>query len=202
MIRFALVALLLSVVPLQAGHNSPPAGTEWQVGPVINGRSSSPGMPRTITGTFEFPKCGKGSVHYVTRRIDGPITGTVMLTYTIEASADAVFTASDGGTPGRIALHFQRSGDNWSARGKYAGYRWYSINRPLIAPGTHTISIPLDIAHWGAVLASGRTQALFDAAKARPTRIGFTFGGTGNAGHGVCLETGTARFTVKSFTVG
>jgi hypothetical protein len=201
MIRYALVALLLSIVPLQAGHNTPPAGTEWQVGPVINGRSSSPGMPQTITGTFEFPKCGKGSVHYVTKRIDGPLSGTVTLTYSIEASADAVFTASDGGGAGRIALHFQRSGDNWSARGKYAGYRWYSGNRPLVASGEHTISIPLGLAQWGAVLASGRTQALFDAARQRAYRIGFTFGGASNAGHGVCLESGTARFTIKAFTV-
>jgi hypothetical protein len=112
-----------------------------------------------------------------------------------------VFTASDGGGAGRIALHFQRSGDNWSARGKYAGYRWYSGNRPLVASGEHTISIPLGLAQWGAVLASGRTQALFDAARQRAYRIGFTFGGASNAGHGVCLESGTARFTIKAFTV-
>jgi hypothetical protein len=201
MIRFALAALLISVVPLQAGHNSPPAGTEWQVGPIINGRSSSPGMPRTITGTFEFPKCGKGSVHYVTKRIDGPFSGTVTLTYSIEASADAVFVASDGWTPGRIALHFQRKGDDWSARGKYAGYRWYSLYRQYVLPGEHTIGLSSDLANWGAVLSSGRTQALFDAAKHRAYRIGFTFGGSGNAGHGVCLSTGSAQFTIRAFTV-
>jgi hypothetical protein len=190
-----VIRLALVMLPLLVGHNTPPAGTEWQIGPVINGRSSSPGMPRTTTGGFDFPKCGAGSVHYVTRRIDGPIKGPVTLTYSIEASADAVFMASDGGTPGRIALHFQRKGDNWSGRGKYAGYRWYSLNRPLIAAGTHTISLPFDLAHWGAVLASGRTQSLFDQAKAGVYRIGFTFGGSSNAGHGVCMKSGTARFS-------
>jgi hypothetical protein len=202
-IRIAAFALaFLLACSASANHNDVPPATEWQIGPVINGRSSSPGMPQKTGDTFDIPACRKGEVHYVTKKIKGRLTGSMTLTYTIEASPDAVFVAADGGTPGRIALHFQRKGDDWSARGKYAGYRWYSLNRPLIAPGTHTISIPLDLAHWGAVLASGRTQALFDAAKAKPHRLGFTFGGTGNAGHGVCLSSGTARFTVKSFSVG
>jgi hypothetical protein len=162
--------------------------TAWQI-------TRSIGMPKKITDGFDFPMQGRGEVHYVTRTVKGPITGSLALTYTIEASDSAVFVACDGGTPGRIAIHFQRKGDDWSARGSYAGYRWYSLNRPLVAPGTHTISIPLDLANWIAVLPTSRTQPLFDAAKSRPARIGFTFGGSGNAGHGVCLKSGTARFS-------
>jgi hypothetical protein len=202
MVRFAAFAIaFLLGCSASANHNSVPPATEWQIGPIINGRSSSPGMPQKTGDTFDIPACRNGEVHYVTKTIKGRLTGTMTLTYTIEASPDAVFVAADGGTPGRIALHFQRKGDDWSARGKYAGYRWYSSARHLVTPGEHTINIPLDLASWKAVLGSGRTQALFDAAKARPTRVGFTFGGTGNAGHGVCLSSGSARFTVKSFTV-
>jgi hypothetical protein len=159
----------------------------WQI-------TRSVGMPKKITDGFDFPMQGRGEVHYVTRTIKGPLTGSLTLTYSIEASEGAVFSACDGGTPGRLAIHFQRKGDDWSARGAYAGYRWYSVRRTLLVPGANTITIPLDFEHWGAVLGTGRTQPLFDAAKARPARIGFTFGGTGNAGHGVHLLSGSARF--------
>jgi hypothetical protein len=162
---------------------------DWQI-------TRSVGMPKRIVDGFDFPMAGRGEVHYVTKTVKGPLTGSLTLTYSIEASPGTVFSACDGGTPGRLAIHFQRKGDDWSARGAYAGYRWYSTKRTVLVSGEHTtISIPLDdIWHWGAVLGTGRTQPLFDAAKARPARIGFTFGGTGNAGHGVHLLAGSARF--------
>jgi hypothetical protein len=164
------------------------SGVKWQI-------AHSVGMPKRITDGFDFPMQGRGEVHYVTSKINGPITGALTLTYSIEASPGTVFSACDGGTPGRLAMHFQRKGDDWSARGAYAGYRWYSRSRPLLVPGAHTITVPLDFEHWGAVLVSGMTRPLFDAAKSRPARIGFTFGGTSNAGHGVHLLAGSARFS-------
>jgi len=193
-----------------ATHNTTPtdpALVEWQIGPIIDGRSSSPTMPRKVYGSFDFPLCSTPvspdgpSVHYVTTKWGTRLAGTMTLTYRVEASPDAVFIAADGATAGRIALHFQRKDDNWTAYGKYAGYRWYSRSRPLVVPGEGFISVPLDLANWGAVLTSGYTQSLFDDAKRRVARVGFTFGGAGNAGHGVCLTSGTAKFVIESFTI-
>lgn len=206
LLALACLALAASRPPSDYAE-APDAAKPWQIGPVIKGRSSSPGMPRAVADGFDFPRCAEPvspdvpSVHYVTRA-SGRIGGTMTLSYSIEASPDAVFVAADGGSAGRIALYFQRRGDSWSGRGKYAAYRWWSSNRPTLKPGTWSLSVPLDRAAWIPVTSSRHaTAAAFGKAAAKAARVGFTFGGAGNAGHGVCLTSGTASFRVVSFAV-
>ena len=107
---------------------------------------------------------------------------------------------TEGGTP-RITLYFQRDGDDWSASGKYAAYRWFSAKRWVVAPGAYTIEAPLVFDSWRAVSGAAGTAENFAAATNDAERVGFVFGG-GNVGHGVCLTSGSAKFIVKSFTVG
>jgi hypothetical protein len=155
--------------------------------------------------TFIITPCGptierKDGIHYVTQKRSTSIKGSIRLNYTIAGGATIVPT--EGSSP-RITLYFQRAGDDWTARGKYAAYRWYSKQRLAIADGTFDLLIPLEYLSWGPVTASTyNTQAYFEAAKAAPRRVGFVLGGSVGAGHGICTTVGQALFTINSFSVG
>lgn len=177
----------------------------WQIGPIINGVNSSPGMPSSFTTEFNFPlvtnpNANSPSVHYVTTPFpsQGSLWGNMGILYSIQASEDAVFTAVDGLTPGRIALHFQRPNVDWT---QLNTDRWWSKTRPVLTPGDHFFSADLGpVENW--IKVSGvPTQTEFNSAKSSIGRVGFTFGGTGNAGHGVCLTRGSAKFIVRYFGV-
>ena len=98
------------------------------------------------------------------------------------------------GDQGRMHLHFQRSGDDWSSSKLSAGYRQWSSAKQLLAAGSYVFEVPLVASEWG-----NRTG--FDAARSRVENVGFTLSDRQSAGHGVCMAAGTATITVKSFTV-
>lgn len=102
-----------------------------------------------------------------------------------------------------ITPYFQRSGDNWSGRGRFEAYRWYATfaTHAPIRPGTNEIVAPLD-GLWTAVeTSSARTNpAAFQAALARADQVGFVLGGGDGYGHGV-FATGPARLIVTDFRV-
>lgn len=96
----------------------------------------------------------------------------------------------------------RRRGDDWQAKGGTEFYRWWSVNYVDLRPGTYTLTVPLVRGFWTPVVDNDRgTEAHYAAALRDPEYVGFTFGG-GFAGHGVCAKSGTARFVVKSFSVG
>lgn len=185
---------------------APESGGIWTIGPIINGKNYSVGMPETIVDTFDFPTCSNPispqgpSVHYVTKPAEGPLSGSMSVT--LEITGDAEFTATEGSQP-RARLYFQRRGDNWTARSPYDAYRWYSpftVSIPM-TPGVHTLSVPLTRDRWGSVMGTP-TEAEFEAAKRDAAVVGFVFGGTGGAGHGVCLLSGQARCRIVDFRIG
>lgn len=182
----------------------------WIIGPVVRGRNYSRRMPLHPTpgrnGAFsiELPRA-PGSVHYVTFR-HGSLQGKrrIVMRYRIEAEPGARIVPRTMPTlPSMITLYFQRSGDNWTARGPFETYRWYATfaTRSPVTPGTHVMVAPLD-ANWTAVQGStARTQpAAFRAAKAQADEVGFVLGGGDGAGHGV-YATGRARLIVTEFQV-
>lgn len=225
MIRALAIAASLAALPLAALIATPAdaqlsrlselarqQADEWQIGPFYKGRSLSPGMPATATRAgdrayfdFPWPTARAGHVHYVTRRT-GPLTGArrIVLRYRIEGERGVRFRPQEH--PDReatLSLYFQRRGDNWKARGRYATYRWYAPEALMgpLTPGTHEVSVPLD-ANWVAVMGANRRSApeAFEAALANAARVGFVFGSRGGRGHGV-FATAPARFTILDFRV-
>lgn len=188
----------------------------WEIGPIIRGKSRSDGMPlrpaqaglEAVGGwSFDFPgpSARNGHVNYVTmpsRSLGG--ARRITMTYRIDAGRGVQFHPQEyPGTPATMSLYFQVRGDNWTARDQYRFARWYAPAEKVetLRPGTHTVSIDMD-ENWIAVVAFKRDTAPeeFRRALANASRIGLTFGGKGGRGHGV-YATGAARFTLLDFRV-
>jgi hypothetical protein len=179
----------------------------WTIGPVIRGHNYSVGMPPTMVNkTFAFPPCSNPvsprgpSVHYVTRACRS-LSEQKLIRLVFEVVGDGFVCDAEHPTgQGRLSLYFQRRGDNWSARGVYGAYRWYSAAVASMTPGEHVLEVPLRFVDWRAVSGAAASQPRFREAKANAVRVGFTLGGS-NKGHGNCVLRGAAQFVMKEFRV-
>ena len=105
--------------------------------------------------------------------------------------------------PATVSLYFQRGGDDWSARGRMASYRWYAPPAAVIplTPGERTVTVRLD-AGWTNVNGkpvSDDPQG-FAAARAETAMLGVAFGSASRRSHGVYV-TGRATFTLLAVEV-
>lgn len=185
----------------------------WQIGPIVRGRNLSIGMPPAPTPVgrgwyFDFPHPGPsaGRVGYVTTP-SGPLLGktSIMLRYRIDAAPGVrIAPRQSPQSLAALSLYFQRRGDNWSGRGPFEHFRWYAIptKRLPLTPGEHQVTLTLDPSNWKSVQSARGNQVpdAFREALRDTGRIGFVFGGTGGAGHGV-YATGPARFILIDFRV-
>lgn len=204
---FLPLALVAGAAASIAVAAAPPAEA-WQIGPVIRGKNYSVGISGTLRPGpqgpwFAFPEQGRGHIHYVTLPT-GSIEGASQITvrYRIDAAPGTRFVAQESGLPGKFGLAFQRSGDTWSAKGRYETYRWYSPDIRQLSPGVHAFTVRLDDPRWRAVL--GTTLAAnpqaYAEAMAQSESVSMTFGAEGGRGHGV-YSTAPARFTLLDFRI-
>lgn len=128
-----------------------------------------------------------GHLNYV-MRYGGPAT---TIRYRVEGGP---ILQSENGQPATAGLMLQRKGDSGSARGKYAGYRWFSRAHLPLTEGEHVVTVPLDASHWGPVMADPQAASFADCL-ANLEGIAVVFGGTGGRGHGVY---GTGRIELLS----
>lgn len=164
----------------------------------------SPGMPaRPVPDGdgwgFTFPTNPASHVHYV-QNFDPPHLEpgkSIRVRFRVSGQG---FTAQEWpNEPATVSLLIQRKGDDWTARGKMAGHRWYSAQQVTLAEGEHTMTIPLDVAHWGDVF-GGKAPVLFSEALRHADNVGLVFGSPSGRGHGV-YATGPATFTLLEFEV-
>lgn len=201
--------LIAPLMLLSASALASERGSDWQIGPEIRGKNYSAGVPRVMADTrdgpaFIFPADPRGQVKYVTRET-GSLANARSLTirYRIDASEGARFVANERpSSPAMLSLYFQRRGDTWSAKNRYAFYRWYSvIDKTLpLRSGEHTITLNFRD-EWRAVMgAQSQGNPAFEDALENAERVGFVFGWSGGRGHGV-HATGPARFTLLDFEI-
>lgn len=205
--------LLLLLAALGTVAAAGPPARQWEIGPVIRGESYSPGMPASPSPTpggwsFDFPgpDARAGHVHSVSfdpRSLAG--ARRIVVRYRIDAAPGARFVAQE--TPGvapTVSVMVQRAGDNWSARGRYAGYRWYAPGATLrpVQAGVGQMVIDLADPGWTSVVGQPRSTApgAFRAAMEDTGRIAVVFGTAGARGHGV-YATRPARFTLTGFDI-
>jgi hypothetical protein len=109
------------------------------------------------------------------------------------------------GKPGALSLYIQRQGDDMSAMGVMAYYRWFAVpERVDLALGSVTLTVSLkDVSKWVSVYSSDPAvnASYWQPALASVGNIGFVLGGGCFAGHGVALTSGSATFTLKSYVV-
>lgn len=187
-------ALLASKGGKRKGDAPKPAPTArgWAIG-------YSPGMSQrdlvpTATGwRIAIQTRPDHHLHYVQNfqppalRVGGQITVRLRVTggpCIPQESPDAQATAS---------LLIQRKGDDWTARGEMASYRWYSREQIPLTEGEHVIAVTLTPSQWGDVY-GGQNARLFADAIAHLDNIGIVFGSAGGRGHGVYA---TAPCTVE-----
>ena len=159
-------------------------------------------MPKAPTAQgsgwyFDFPITPSSHVHYVQDFEPPALRPGMTLTARFRIDGTTVFIPQESpAQKATVSLLVQRKGDDWSARGKYAAYRWYSGEQIALAPGEHVLRVPLTAEHFGDVYGGHDPQA-FAAALANVKNIGLVFGSTGGRGHGV-YATSVARFTLVS----
>ena len=144
-------------------------------------------------------------MNYVTFR-HGSLAGHERITmrYRVEAAPGVrILPATDPASPSMITLYFQRTGDNWSGRGRFETYRWYATfaTQSPITPGEHVMTASLG-GNWTAVQTSSARSAplAFRDALLNADQVGFVLGGGNGYGHGV-FATGPARIVVTDFRV-
>lgn len=205
----ALAATAALTVPVALAA-MPPAGA-WEIGPTVRGKNYSVGMPaRPSAGpggslVMDFPVAGAGQVDALTTAV-GPLAGARAITmrYRVDAARGTRFVPDE--TPGEtatVSLYFQRAGDTWSAKGRYASYRWYVPERAVIplTPGEHTVTVRFDepwINVWGRQ--KDTDPAGFAGALQNTARLGVAFGSVNRRSHGV-YATGPARFTLLALDI-
>ena len=205
------LALTAALIVALGSVAAAPAASLWEIGPIVRARNYSRGMPRrpepTRTGwAFDFPAARAGEVHYVTFD-PGSLSGKSRITmrYRVDAAPGVRFVPAERpDEAAMLSLVFQRAGDNWSARGPFEFYRWYSPPASVqpIRPGVHELTVLLDDPAWISVLGRppATAPAAHAAALAEASRLGLVFGWAGGRGHGV-YATGPARFTLLDFEV-
>lgn len=165
----------------------------------------SPGMPKapTVSGVgwwFNFPTKPSSHVHYVQDFEPPALRPGMTLTARFRIDGTTVFIPQERPTEiATVSLLIQRKGDDWSARGKYAAYRWYSGDQIALAPGEHVLSVPLTAEAFGDVYGGHDPQA-FAEALANVENIGLVFGSPGGRGHGV-YATQPSSFALLSIGV-
>lgn len=205
-IELPIIALAGLVIAGVASAQVP--AEDWLIGPHIKGRNYSVGMPyameeSAVGPAFNFPSARTGHVHYVTLQT-GPFDGAreLFLRYRIDAARNTRFVAQEDGSAGTFGLAIHRAGDNWTARGRYEAYRWYSPTTLTLSPGVHTLKVSLDDPNWRGVLSSksGTNPEGFASALVNAESVSMTFGGSSGRGHGV-YATKPAKFTLLDFRI-
>lgn len=174
-----ICAAIFAFIRLRNRPFAPKKG--WQHYGIVGGKMRSINL---TAPSFDF-----GEPHYMTKDCSG-LSGSIRVKWRFTGD---VFPVEQPGAQPLLSVHFQRKGDNWTAQGKYGGYRFYSrLTFPLVA-GEHEAVIALVPDEWGNVWGSqdGFAEALRNA-----SRVGLVFGWSGGRGHGVA---GSGRFELLEF---
>jgi hypothetical protein len=184
----------------------------------------SPGMPAHSTAVedgwyFDFPapNCGGAevcSVHYVSTPVRLSVTtdGHVAVAFQITTTDMPVFNYrlkpdNTCDYPAHVRLYLQRAGDNLSGRGEYEFYRWFSNDVAYeLAAGSANLTAALTPDQWTSVFGKrgnydSATEIVFMQALQNLAHVGLVFGGGCYYGHGVNVIGGTARFTLRQYSI-
>jgi hypothetical protein len=166
------------------------------------------GSPRVNGNSFDFPTNSSGAAGYFYTKLPAKAGQTLTLNYSITGN-NPVWQqhpqpSGTDSNPAFLTLFVWRTGDDLACGQNgppTASYRMWYPKRNILQLGVNQVlSVPLDPNVWTNCF--GKTDpAGFTAALADELGLGFTFGGASFYGHGVYLSSGTATFTINSFTV-
>ena len=198
-----IIAVVAAVIFMAAKKSKDKKKTNprsgWVIGPTINGKNYSQGMPERPTPQgngwyFDFPTVPHIHVHAL-QWFDAPSLRNVKAIEIRFSITGGDFVPQEfNNKPALLTLCFQRSGDDWSAQGKMETYRWYSRKTVPLKAGEFVMTVPMDISEWGAVMSS-RDPAAFADAIFEMDNVSLGFGAAGGRAHGVYARQ-PSRFTL------
>jgi hypothetical protein len=163
----------------------------------------SPGMPPSLSqnadGSYYVDLPHQDGLHYVVQGAQGNPTGK-MITIKFELVGTGELLASDPGEtcPCSVSLYLQQQGDTADEF-----KRWWSHKIPLNQQGEASVVVSPE--NWTQVFGKRGIDFLqqFQAATSQLANIGFTFGGTSFAGHGIYVKqgSGSVRFVLKEYSI-
>jgi hypothetical protein len=198
-------ALVVSGLLSVSADAQTPVGP-WEIGPIIQRRNYSAGMPYSPSRdakSLRFAIGPRAEPHYVTFR-HGSLRGRsqIRMRFRIVGPNGAIVHGAKcpPNTPATVTLYFQRKSDDWATDGG----RWWATfaSVQLKSPMAETeIVAPLN-AIWTSVssMTAANSPDAFSAAKANADRVGFTFGNCEGYGHGA-RATSPVTFVVTRFQV-
>ena len=178
---------------------NPAATSRWSI-------LYSPGMPPSLSqnadGSYYVDLPHQDGLHYVVQGAQGNPTGKT-ITIKFELVGTAELLASDPGEtcPCSVSLYLQQQGDTLRAADEFK--RWWSHKIPLNVQGEASVVVsPENFTQVFGKRGSDFPQQ-FQAAMSNLANVGFTFGGTSFAGHGIYVKqgTGSVRFVLKEYSI-
>ena len=212
--RFRLAAIAAAIVAAACGGSpSAPSPT-----PVAISLQSSAWETISDPQPFPFPLVNlgglvvqiptSGSINYLfTNSPISIVRGTLTVSVTIDTLGTPVFNSIDPLTSTCTIPPSVRPFIWANSNGNGEFDRWWSNPRAItLAPGTHTLSVPLTAESWSSVNgkfgnADEPTRFAFDRALLNVSRLGLTFGGGCSFGHGVNMRNGNAILTLTDYAV-
>jgi hypothetical protein len=178
---------------------NPTSTSGWSI---LYSPSMPPSLSQNADGSYHVDLPHQDGLHYVVQGAQGNPTGKT-ITIKFELVGTAELLASDPGEtcPCSLSLYLQQQGDTLSAADEFK--RWWSHKIPLNAQGEASVVVSPE--NWTQVFGKRGSDfpQQFQAAMSNLANVGFTFGGTSFAGHGIYLRqgTGSVRFVLKEYSV-
>lgn len=167
----------------------------WIIGPMVKGKNYSQGLPlrpERVGSGWRFTLEPGDQVDGVTRNCWGLPPSAIRLRFRVSGDPATRLQAYEfPDRPASLTVFFQRRFDNWSGRGDYETYRWYTRKLyPLVLEEDLIVEVPLTPEHWKAVQSTRGDQApdKFNEAREKAWRVGVVFGTAGGRSHGVITD--------------
>jgi len=168
----------------------------------------SPNMPAALpqdpNGNYYIDFPAQDGVHYVIENPPAMTPGQLITMRYSVSGVGTIYSVQDGAIAS-VTLYMQRKGDDLSGVGPMQQYRYFGKGNQLTGQGDFIITCQLAGDQWGDVFGSKGTDhpAEFAACIANAGAVGFVFGnpGAGATGHGAAVKNGTARLTLKEFSI-
>jgi hypothetical protein len=164
--------------------------------------SMPPSMSQDADDTYYVDLPYQDGLHYVVQGAQGNLTGK-RITIKFGLIGAGELLASDPGEtcPCSVSLYLQQQGDTLTAADEFK--RWWSHKIPLNPQGDALVVVSPE--NFTQVLGKRGSDfpQQFQAAMSNLANVGFTFGGTRSAGHGIYVKqgTGSVRFVLKEYSV-
>jgi len=155
---------------------------------------------------FDVPGVGKSVNYAYAPSPSRTITGTLHVTLRIDATGGLpqfIGAPEAGNTctaPATMRPFIFANNNDWSG----AFSRWWAASDFVtLAPGSYTLDIPLSPERWTSVngIAGSAAPTQFASALQNVSSLGVSFGAGCFYGHGVYVDSGTARWVLTTYEV-